>query len=248
MQDSIKQRQFEKYTTQTTSRNFNLVFAQCSFVKKQNQADIIVYKNGGMITDASLSIPSYQVCVNKHHFNKFDKSKVLIKKFNSFDEAINLYNYLVSKYQASGYDQSMHINVSDVKKFWKGYFEYSVTYRTAAMSDKLIDDIVYAINSVVDRIAVNFIQQYQPILEDIVNQLIIAKVGMRKITDRVSFCSGYKIYNNCYNRWLKINAELQKTNPIFGNVHIAICSDKSALEKVTKSFRLYSNYSDRYVD
>lgn len=246
MRDSIKQRQFEKYTTQTTHRNFNLVFAQTSFALKHNQADIIVYKNGGMVTDNSLSIPEYCVCVNKHRINKFDQSKVLVKQYTNFDQAIDLYNHLVTKYEKVGYTKSVVIKTGDVKKFWKGYFENSVTYRTKGMSDKLIDDIVLAICNVVDKIAINYVQQYRESISEIIDQLGTAKASLRDITNKVTYNSGNKIFNNCFNKWLKIGTELQKSNPVFGNVLIPICTDRRAIDDVTQAFRLYSNYSDRY--
>ena len=246
MQDNTKQRQFEKYTSQTTNRNFNLVFAQTSYNLKQKQADIVVYKNGGMVTDASLSIPSYCVCVNKHKLNHFKQSKVLVKEFTQFDQAINLYNYLVAKYEQAGYQKGAHIKTNEVKQFWKGYFEHSVTYRTPSMSDKLIDDIIITIGKVVDRIAVNYVQHYRQLIEEIIGQLVIAKRSVRDITNKSSYVAGDKLFNNCFNKWLRISTELQKTNPVFGNVHIAICNDKNVIEEVTRAFRLYSNYSDRY--
>ena len=246
MQDNTNQRQFEKYTAQTTYRNFNLVFAQTSFALKHNQSDIVVYKNGGIVTDNSLSIPEYCVCVNKHRLNKFDNSKVLVKRYDTFDQAIALYNHLISKYEAAGYTKHVAIKTSDVKMFWKGYFENSVTYRTKGMSDKLIDDIVLAIYSVVDKIAVNYIQQYRQSIVDIIDQLGSAKASLRNITDKTTYSSGDKLFSSCFNKWLKLSAELQKSNPVFGNVQIPICTDHAAIDRVTQSFRLYSNYSDRY--
>ena len=244
MNTNTTERQFEKYTTRTTNRKFNLVFAQQSFVLGKKQVDIIVYKNGGMIGDQSLSIPSYYVSVNKHSLNKFETSKVLTKQYDRFDDAIRLYNNLLQQYNKAGYG-SGEVVKKDIKQFWNGYFEQSVVYRTKATSDQLIDDIVLSISNVVDNVAINYIQQYRQPIVDIVEQLGIAKASLRDITDKVTYQSGSMIFDKCFNKWNKLATELVKPNDVFGNVSIPICNI-NIVNNVTQKFRLYSNYCDRY--
>ena len=244
MNTNTTERQFEKYTTRTTNRKFNLVFAQQSFVLGKKQVDIIVYKNGGMIGDQSLSIPTYYVSVNKHSLNKFESSKVLTKQYDRFDDAIRLYNDLLQKYNQAGYG-SGNVVKKDIKQFWNGYFDQSVTYRTKSTSDQLIDDIVIAISGVVDNVAINYIQQYRQSILDIIDMLGTAKVSLRDITDKTTYKGGSLLFDKCFNRWNKLAAELSKPNDVFGNVTIPICN-LNVINKVTQKFRLYSNYCDRY--
>lgn len=236
--------QFEKFTNQTTSINFNLVFAYKGLRYKKKQADLIIYKNGGLVSENSLSIPSYYVCVNKHDLNHFDNSRVITKQFNDFGQAMQLYNDLLKKYNDAGFSSS-NVDIQNVKQFWLGYFEKSVTFRTNGVSDRLIDNIVYAISDVVDKIAINYIQQFKSQLVSIIEMLGTAKRGLRDITNKTTYQSSEKIFNNCFNKWITLSKQLTEKNPVFDNVYVSIC-DRQSVDKVTQAFRLYSNYSDRY--
>ena len=156
-----------------------------------------------------------------------------------------MYNKLINKYLEAKYETDHLINLNDVKRFWTGYFEKSVTFRTKSMSDKLVDDLIFFLSLVPDRIAVNFVQQYRPQVELIISQLKAAKKGLRDITSRQTYQSSEKLFANCYNKWLVLSKQLSEKNPVFGNVYVSIC-DRKTINDVTQSFRLYSNYSDRY--
>ena len=157
---------------------------------------------------------------------------------------MQLYNDLLKKYNDAGFSSS-NVDIQDVKQFWLGYFEKSVTFRTNGASDRLIDNIVYAISDAVDKIAINYIQQFKSQLVSIIEMLGTAKRGLRDITNKTTYQSSEKIFNNCFNKWITLSKQLTEKNPVFDNVYVSIC-DRQSVDKVTQAFRLYSNYSDRY--